>query len=217
MQDFNIAAVNGELRADSRLFAPRLDIRHRQIIDNIRKYQGHFLELGHLPFETEVGFREQGGGKAQEYALLNEDQAYFLLTLSRNSDAVVACKLALVKAFRDARASLAGRDLARIEGKRVRAAEADAIKLLVEYATDAGSSNATKYYLSITRMTYDLLGLEAGTRDQMDDRQLKSLAMAETMVDIAIRDGMKAGMPYKAIYQMAKLRVSSMVPALSMR
>lgn len=74
--------------------APKMDIRHRQLMDNIRKYQSKFEELGLLPFQTEA-VEEDGarGIKYQQYALLNEDQAYFLLTLSRNSDAVVPANI----------------------------------------------------------------------------------------------------------------------------
>ena len=73
---------SGELRADSRTFAPKMDIRHRQLMDNIRKYQDRFERMGVLPFQTE---EPQGpeGGRPQEYVLLNEKQAIFLLTLSR--------------------------------------------------------------------------------------------------------------------------------------
>lgn len=50
---------SGELRADSRTFAPKMDIRHHQLMDNIRKYQSKFEELGLLPFEKEA--RPEGG------------------------------------------------------------------------------------------------------------------------------------------------------------
>ena len=99
MNEISLINLSGELRADSRTFAPKMDIRHRQLMDNIRKYASKFEELGLLPFQSEA-VEEDGarGIKYQQYALLNEDQAYFLLTLSRNTDAVVSAKLALVKA-----------------------------------------------------------------------------------------------------------------------
>ncbi|MEN8216750.1 MAG: hypothetical protein ABFS56_10320 [Pseudomonadota bacterium] len=51
----------------------------------------------------EVGYREQGGGNPQKYALLSEDQAIFALTLSRNTPEVVQLKLELTVAFKIAR------------------------------------------------------------------------------------------------------------------
>lgn len=213
MNDFAITPIRGELRADSRLFAPKLDLRHRQIMDNIRKYESEFRELGVLPFETEKPSGDKGG-RPQEFALLNEDQAYFLLTLSRNSDKVVAAKLALVKAFRDARAQLASRDIARLEGKAARQQETAAISDLIRYATAQGSENAEKYYLTISRMTNDLLGIEPGKRDSLPAQALDRLRIAEIMIDVAIRDGMRAGLHYKQIYRVAKDRVSGLLPLL---
>ena len=215
MTEITIIQSGGELRADSRSFVSKMDIRHRQLMDNIRKYQDKFEELGLLPFQTEA-VEEEGarGVKYQQYALLNEDQAYFLLTLSRNSEAVVAAKLALVKAFRQARGHIAKTETARIEGKKARSEETAAIAELVQYATDHGSESAKMYYVSITKMTNKLLGLESGKRDSLPPHALDALRLAETMIDVAIRDGLRAGLHYKQIYALAKDKVSLLVPLL---
>lgn len=216
MQEIEITRIKNELRTDSRLLASFLDHRHRTILENVDKYSAELLELGRLPFETEKGKALEHGGfaKASRFALLNEDQCYFLLTLMRNNAKVVKSKLALVKSFRDARVQLANRDIARLEGKEVRKAETDSIKLLVEYASAAGSKSAERYYTNVTRMTNSLLGIEAGVRDSLHANQLKQVAILEGVVDIAIRDGVKAEMPYKDIYQLAKERASHVVKAI---
>lgn len=215
MTEITVSTFAGELRADSRSFAPKLDVRHRQLMDNIYKYQDKFEVLGLLPFETEAvdgdGYR---GVKYEKYVLLNEDQAYFLLTLSRNSDAVVNAKLALVKAFRKARAQLVRADVARIEGKKARLEETDAIKELVQYATDQGSQNAKMYYVNITKMTNQILGIEAGQRDKLPASTLDRIRLAETMIDVTLRDGMRASLHYKEIYNLAKEKVLMLVPLL---
>lgn len=211
MKDFSVALIKSEFRVDSRLLSPELNHRHRTILENIDKYKSQFEALGSLPFETEMGVR---GGIPVRFALLNEDQCYFLLTLMRNNNHIVAAKLKLVKAFRDARAQLALRDMARIEGKEVRRTETDAIKALVEYATAKGSSNAKMYYANITRMTNSLLGIESGVRDNLDHKQLQQIKVAETIVEIAIRDGLKAELAYKDIYKLCKDRVSSIASVL---
>lgn len=215
MTEITVSTFAGELRADSRSFAPKLDVRHRQLMDNIYKYQDKFEALGLLPFETEAvdgdGYR---GVKYEKYALLNEDQAYFLLTLSRNSDAVVNAKLALVQAFRKARAQLVRADVARIEGKKARLEETDAIKELVQYATDQGSQNAKMYYVNITKMTNQILGIEAGQRDKLPPATLDRIRLAETMIDVTIRDGMREGLHYKEIYALCKEKVQMLIPLL---
>ena len=214
MTEITVSTFDGELRADSRTFAPKMEIRHRQLIDNIRKYQYKFESLGLLPFKTEARPDGQHGGGDIVYVLLNEDQAYFLLTLSRNTDAVVNAKLALVKAFRKARSQIVNNDTARIEGKKARLEETNAIKELVQYATDQGSQSAKMYYVNITKMTNQILGIDAGQRDKLPPATLDRIRMAETMIDVTLRDGMRAGLHYKQIYALAKEKVLMLVPLL---
>lgn len=213
MQEISIVQLKSELRTDSRLLAGFLDHRHRTILENIDKYSAELRSISGLPFETGT-LETRGGVQSQRYAMLDEDQCYFLLTLMRNNERVVAAKLALVKAFKNARAQLALRDVVRLDGKLVRKAETDSIKLLVEYASAAGSKSASHYYANVTRMTNSLLGIDTGARDSLDTNQLKQVAILEGVVDIAIRDGVKAEMPYKDIYQLAKERASHVVQAI---
>ncbi|MBB2977659.1 phage regulatory protein/antirepressor Ant [Paraburkholderia tropica] len=98
----------GEMRADSRVIAIHLGNAHKSVRELIQTYQAHFEQFGILPFETaEI----RGRGQPERFALLNEDQCYFLLTLVRNSDRVVDLKARLVAAFRDARIRPAPLDL----------------------------------------------------------------------------------------------------------
>ncbi|OAD22122.1 hypothetical protein THIOM_002090 [Candidatus Thiomargarita nelsonii] len=68
--------------------------------------------LGSLPaFETEAVKTEgQRGIKHNKYALLDEDQTIFALTLSRNTPEVVQLKLELTTAFKNARTIRTGED-----------------------------------------------------------------------------------------------------------
>lgn len=208
-QDAIVQLVGKELRTDSRLLSRVLDHRHRTILENIDKYINELNGLGPLPFQTEKGITLPTGGfaKATRYALLNEDQCYFLLTLMRNNERVVLAKLALVKAFREARDSIAKRDLARVKGKEYRLAETNAIKELVEYAKLQGSQNADKYYMAITKMTNDFLQIPAGSRDSLSGDALRKVMIVDATVEIALHDGINAGMAYADIYQLAKERV----------
>ena len=90
MTNFKLDLIKNEFRVDSRLLAPELNHRHRTIFENILKYQSKFEEHGLLPFQTEAVSNDDSRGiKYQKYALLNEDQCYFLLTLMRNNNFVV--------------------------------------------------------------------------------------------------------------------------------
>lgn len=195
MSDVNLVSfVESEFRVDSRLLASQLDHRHRTIFADILKYQSELEQLSLMQFETEAVKTEGSRGiKHHKCALLTEYQCYFVLTLMRNNDKVVALKLKLVKAFSNARKQLAERDLVRLEGKQIRRSETDAIKDLISYSKDKGSKTEDKwYYVNLTVMTNNAMGVRAGERDSMTARLLLILKMAETMIEVAIRDGMKA-------------------------
>lgn len=217
MNDISLNLISNEFRIDSRLLAPELNHRHRTILESLDKYKTQFDTLGLLPFQTEARSQGLHGGGDVRYFLLNEDQCYFLLTLMRNNEKIVESKLKLVKAFRDARKQLAERDIARLDGKQVRRLETDAIKDLIEYAKASGSSRPEMYYVSLTTMTNKSLGIESGQRDKMDARQLQLLKIAETLVEIAIRDGLKAELHYKDIYRLCKDRVSDVLAQLKLK
>ena len=217
MNDISIIYSANELRTDSRDLASLLDHRHRTIFEAITKYTSEVLELGILPFETERLKTEQLGEREHKFAMLNEDQCYFVLTLMRNNAHVVKAKLQLVKAFRDARTQLANRDIARVDGKQVRNLETKAIADLVEYAKAKGSKSAEMYYSNITKMTNSLLGIKAGERDKLDARTLGDIAVMEKIVANAVSDGINAGMEYKDVYKLAKNRCLLAVPVIGLK
>ena len=175
-------------RVDSRLLSPITDLRHRTILENIDRYHADFNDIDFLLMASDQGkpLPQGGFGKPTRYAMLTEDQCLFLLCLLRNNKKVVAAKLELTKAFMKSRKSISKTDKDRLE---------------IESA-------------NVTRMTNSLLGIESGHRDSLDANQLKQVAILEGVVDIAIRDGVKAEMPYKDIYQLAKERAAHVVRAI---
>jgi phage regulator Rha-like protein len=203
----------GEIFVDSRLLAEPLDIRHRNILALIRTHQEDFEALGFVAFKTE-GIQTEKGERAHIYCLLNEDQVYMLLTLVRNSPKAVKLKRRMVISFRNYRRTSADRDRARVEGKKVRMLETNDISKLVDYAKAGGSANADKYYMVVTKLTNNLLGIPAGARDNLDASTLQKISVAEMVVGIAIRDGMSAGLTYKDVYQVVKNRVNDLGPIL---
>jgi len=211
-----LVEMHDEFRTDTRSIADVFDYNHKDLRQQVNRYQEGFQELGQLLLREADGKPLPQGGrhKGETYYLLNEDQCYFLLTLLQNADKVVEGKKKLVQAFREARSQLARRDVARVEGKQIRRMETDAIKELVEYAGSCGSNNADMYYTNVTQMTNKVLGLESGERDHLDEHTLKQLSAAEIVVGLAIRDGIGAGMDYKDIYKMARSRAEEVAPAL---
>lgn len=102
-QLISVVVVDGEPRIDSRIIARELGIEHETTQRLINKYSEHFQAFSQLRFENGVVNGHQGGGNPQKYALLNEDQTYFLMTLVRNTVQSVGLKKRLVQAFSECR------------------------------------------------------------------------------------------------------------------
>lgn len=99
MAELSVFEWEGELVVDSRIVADRLGIEHRNLLETIDNYQTRMEQaFGVLRFETAKPTSPQGG-RPGRYALLTEDQATFLMTLSRNTDEVVDLKIELVQKF----------------------------------------------------------------------------------------------------------------------
>lgn len=90
-------------RIDSRLVAQALGIEHESLMRTLNTYRAELEALGILRFE--IG-EIKGRGQPERYGLLNEDQAIFTATLSRNTRQVVDFKLKLTSAFSKARQHL---------------------------------------------------------------------------------------------------------------
>jgi phage regulator Rha-like protein len=101
---------DGEPVIDSRTVATLCGIDHKATLQLIRRYQTELESMGTVPFEMEPSNAKGQGGDGPKKAILTEDQATFLITLSRNTATVVRFKAALVTAFSAARRQLEIRD-----------------------------------------------------------------------------------------------------------
>ncbi len=71
---------------------------HKAVMQLIKTHIHHFNRFGRVAFEMRP-FETEGGVQTRRIALLNEQQATFLMTLMRNTEHVVEFKCALVHAF----------------------------------------------------------------------------------------------------------------------
>ena len=225
---------NKEPRAGSKILSNGFEIEHRALIQMLSKYKVDFLEFGSIEvirnkkttyilnvgcWADETSKSTGGRGAAAEY-FLNEDQTNFLGMLLRNSEVSVKFKKALVKDY--ARCKKLLRDLGkhqtteewqkqRIDGKKERRLETDNIKQFIEYARLQGSTNSDRYYEAFSKMENAALFIVAGKfknlRNNMSSSQLLVIGMADQIVKKAIDDGIKAGLPYKEVFQLGKQRI----------
>ena len=97
----------------------------------------------------------------------------------------------------------------REETKKVRRMETDTIKKFVEYARENGSTHADMYYQNFTKLVQNHLGIEAGTRDDLDQNTLLRLKSLETVVDMHLNTLINSDMSYKDIYAGVKELIQS--------
>lgn len=108
MIELTVENKNGTLVVDSRLIAEELGIEHKTLKETIRNYEDQLSSLTELRTETLKGKSlPQGGfGKGEVIYWLNEEQATFVMMLSRNTIQVVDAKLKLAKVFSAAKQTL---------------------------------------------------------------------------------------------------------------
>ena len=164
----------GEARVDSRLIAQTLDTKHQSTFELVKRYQTDLEAFGLLPFQT----GKANGGRPEKFALLNEDQAFFLLTLSKNTKRVVELKLRLVKAFGEARRA-AELHVEYLPGYHQLH---DQLHLLAD-----GSPNERHVHANINRLLNKTAGIEAGQRPRAGVPQKAMLIAAQYMATQAMQ------------------------------
>ena len=105
MNSIIISEQNHILVVDSRLIAEELGVEHKTVLKTIKRHEST-IESSFGKLNREVSDVQIGNEAIRQdlnHYWLNEDQATFLMTLSRNSEQVVRCKVNLVKAFSHAK------------------------------------------------------------------------------------------------------------------
>ena len=188
-----LTATKAESRVDSRLLSEHLGNRHKAVMALIEKYADRFRSFGQLPFQKAVGARAHGGNP-ERFALLNEDQTFFLLSLSRNNDKVVSLKVKLVQAFREARWA----------ADQHRAEYLPTYHRLHEeiHAMAAGSSNRHHVHANINKLVNKAAGIEAGTRRTCSSQpQQAMLIVAQAVAANALQGSIDHHEGYQRVKQ----------------
>jgi phage regulator Rha-like protein len=177
-----------EPRIDTRMMAPTLGVKHRSLFALVLAHKDDFAELGKVRFQI----ASLPSGQSEKFALLNEDQAYLLLTFTRNTAKVRALKVKLVKAFGEAR----------------RAAQTHGAEYLPTYhalhdqihALAGGSPNERFVHMNVNKLVNKVAGIEAGQRARADIPQQSLLIVAQAVAAQAIG----RAPDHRAGYQQAK-------------
>lgn len=201
-----VSLKGNEVFTNSLIISEGTKVAHRYIKEQLRKYENRFKTFGLLV----ACATESTGGRPEEYYQLNEEQATFLITLLKNTDAVLDFKMELVRQFYAMRKFILEKQsnewiTTRYQGKLTRKTETDTIKNLVEYAENQGSEHADKLYITYSKLANKIAGIEK--RDQATISQLNNLSLIENIILHVIDAGIMSDLHYKEIYQDCKKRL----------
>ncbi|WP_303841259.1 Rha family transcriptional regulator [Selenomonas ruminantium] len=193
--------------------------QHKSVSRLIHRHMKRFERWGVVEFRDFKSLNSKRG-RPTKVAMLNEEQAYFLITLLDNNDTVADFKAELVDQFFKAKKLLAEKktdtwQLARCQGKDMRRELTDVLKEYVELAESQGHHGTAKFaYSNFTK----LIKKPFGTRDNAGAAQLVMIATAEHILAVTLQPLVKAGKDAKEIYCIAKQKVEAltgvMLPAL---
>ncbi len=173
-----LSPVKGEARVDSRILARHLGNQHRPLIALIDKYLEKLGAFGKVLFQKAPSENGRTGQK-ERFALLNENQAFFLLTVSRNSERVVDLKVKLVQAFHAARMAA--------DQKREEYLPTYRELHCLVHTLASGSSNEKFVHMNINKMVNKVVGIEAGQRASMSLPKQSMLVVAQVVATNALK------------------------------
>ena len=148
-------------------------------------------------------------GKKNKMYFMNRD-GFTFLTMGFTGQKANEWKWQYIEAFNRMEQLLAMKQTqvyqkTRAYQKEIRKQEADTIKHYVEYAIKQGSSNAARYYSSLSRLADKAAGIEY--REYATLQQLNNLALVENIITQCITSGIELQEPYKNIYCTCKARL----------
>ena len=207
-----VMIMRGDAVVSSRQIAEHFRKNHFHVLRDIKNLIGGISKIGETPtakmFYKSTYIEEQNG---EEYPMyyMNRD-GFSLLVMGFTGKKALEWKLKYIAAFNAMEKLLAERQTldwqqARQFGKVSRRQATDAIKAIVEYATQQGSEHADKYYTLYTKLAHKTAGITS--RDDASFEQLIILNETENIIKNAIFQGVVAEKPYKEIYQDCKSRL----------
>lgn len=183
-----LTTTTTEPRIDSRLIAPPLGNKHPSVFALVKSHRADFEELGLLRFQMGKGT----GGRPEKFVMLNEDQAYLLLTYSRNNPKARRLKIQLVKAFSEARKAS---DMRRTEYLPTYYRLQDAI-----HTAAAGSANERCVHMNVAKLLNKTVGIDAGQRAAAPVPKLALLIVGQML----LAQAMQSALDHRDGYQRAK-------------
>lgn len=201
--NITVTIKRDDSRIDSRIIATALGIQHESLIKTLETYQAELAAFGVFRFEIGKPSKGTKGGRPEKFAMLNEDQFIFAITLSRNTPQAVAAKQAIVKAFAAARRLISAQTEYLDAYHELHDTAAH-----MEAAAQQRGSSAPKgaCHVWLEKLNNKLLGIPAHSRLNKKQKQLLAVlcGIEKTAADNILRQGGNDKQAYHAAKQAAQ-------------
>lgn len=188
--------LSSEPFTTSEVVAMSTGIHHRKVRDAIRRYKNELETFGKLaPYQASFS---GGRGRQVDY-ILNEQQATLLITLMKNTPAVVAFKTELVRQFYAMRHELEQIKAARFELKPVRRSLTDVIAANPEHSPWEYNHYTNLAYMAAVGVSAAKLRRERGAApkakavDYLTADELASVTKAQERIAVLYDMGLEYG------------------------
>lgn len=199
--------------------------QHKSIVQLINDHKTRFERWGKIHFvdlKTTNKFMDRpendsrslsndGRGRPMKVALLNEQQATFLITLLRNNEVVLDFKSELVDRFYKMRSALLNKQ--NEQWREIRAAGklgnrdmcAVIHDVIIPLAREQGSTAPDKFfYANYQKAVNKAASISSSSRDDLPIGQLYEVEKLQSMVEVSIKGLAARGDDYKQIYRDTK-------------
>lgn len=201
---------NGILVTTSNRVAEELGVRHDNLLNKIDDYVNKFSspELSgqfYIPSE----YKTRDGRTVRNYLITKKGIAQLIGGYNSSVEKAFDLNVAYINRFEEMEQILSNKKdsdwlLTREKGKLVRRKETDVIQDLIVYATEQGSQNAGKLYMTYSKLVNKLVDVEPNSRDKIEFKKLISIQQLEDLFSKVIKDNMDKKVYYKEIYQKCK-------------
>ncbi|MEJ6467781.1 Rha family transcriptional regulator [Fusobacterium ulcerans] len=201
---------NGILVTTSNRVAEELGVRHDNLLNKIDDYVNKFSspELSgqfYIPSE----YKTRDGRTVRNYLITKKGIAQLIGGYNSSVEKAFDLNVAYINRFEEMEQILSNKKdsdwlLTREKGKLVRRKETDVIQDLIMYATEQGSQNSGKLYMTYSKLVNKLVGVEPNSRDKIEFKKLISIQQLEDLFSKVIKDNMDKKVYYKEIYQKCK-------------
>ena len=218
-----VTVMKNQAITTSRIVAEYFNKQHKHIIRDIDNLIAQMASvqvspnLGRPPMFKKTTYTEEQNGQTYPMYLMNRD-GFTLLAMGFTGKKALQFKLAYIDAFNTMEAEIQRINLnkqnaewldTRKDVKFLYRKMTDSLKVLVDYATAAGSKNADKLYMTYNKLINKSLGLQAGQRDSLTIWQLHEIEKMQSMIETIVKGLIAKGTEYHQIYKDTKQLIES--------